>query len=980
MTTMAPPLAATQSPPAPRLAHDDADYTRLHVATVRRLTRSVRQLVRDLEHAGSDDGERVRVATAFIHRHTALLGTAYEQAHKEGMRDYWGGVSLKQRGQPMPPPSTDRVRQRLAYYAVVSCAKMAYEALTTHRKQQSFADAVTLTDCTDLVDWQDSLGARLDLQAEITWSGLNDGATDGGMADPANPYGALWWVLGVAKEHCEQCPLYAAASPYDPPWTGGGIGGNQLNATPGDGHTDCGAACKCSLTFETPSSGAQWNALYEGLASLYESDPTAFAGFVDQAMAAGVQEGEPLLPDEVPSQAVLVDGQKQALDLYRATVTAWEEWRGLWPPMPDLMGASGDFFAALPAWDFLSPKQQSLIDQALEAVLLWGAATRNFMAGTGGETFSNETFADVERGMLLYGVNRLPNGRYTYGGLGGAGSAGGGAGKGAAKGAGGGGGGGGGAPKAAKAASASKSTKAPAAPKAGAKAKAGKAAAVTKAAAAKPTKQPTVAELKKAGELRVATATTQARRAEREYRAAEKVAIAKRATNGAEINRLSNERHQAFMKEFESHGAVRDLVVEERAHANGLAGKAPASYAKMLAAKQPMEEARATHAAAAAKAEASKTHADTLENRYAAHYNLSKFGEFERMRKEHPDYNAAERQSWKDSSAADKAKYAMWRKEGTYKAARDTVAGNTGVKGKAAFEAAFEAHPTRIAAKAALAAADARLGEATGETAKYAAFRARESARSELKDAQMALAHPTWKYPLHSAPTVHAQYTHPDQFPAGTLSAARAADPSHMIDHHAGDRALAELQHAQRFDGKPDIVTEAQLNAHVKAGEVELWRGDTKPGHTDNFMMGEHHAGIGVHGSGTYTALASAGGQVVARTYAKSGTNNGLIMRMSVKSDARVIEYDHLKELAHQAGQHADRAEQTARASGDRNALAKAETLKWLTSGGSERGFSRYAVTLGYDAINVNTSRTLKGQWIILNRTALRVSHQVRGD
>src|SRR5260221_1091499 len=190
------------------------------------------------------------------------------------------------------------------------------------------------------------------------------------------------------------------------------------------------------------------------------------------------------------------------------------------------------------------------------------------------------------------------------------------------------------------------------------------------------------------------------------------------------------------------------------------------------------------------------------------------------MLREHPDLKAAQKQSLKDSSPAEKAKLAMWRKENTYKTARDTVAGNTGVKGKAAFEAAVEAHPTRIAAKAALAAADAKLGAATGETAHRAAFQAREAARNELKDAQSALAHPTWKYPLHSAPTVHAQYTHPDQFPAGTLSAARAADPSHMIDHHAGDRALAELQHAQRFDGKPDIVTEAQLNAHVKAGEV----------------------------------------------------------------------------------------------------------------------------------------------------------------
>src|SRR5258707_923481 len=136
-------LTQTQIPPPARLSHDDADYTRLHAATVRRLTRSVRLLVSDLRRAGSDDGERAHAATAFIHRHHDLLARAYEDAHTEGLRDYWGGVSLKQRGHPMPPPSIDRVKQRLAYYAVVSCAKMAHEALTVHRHQVT-ANAVTL--------------------------------------------------------------------------------------------------------------------------------------------------------------------------------------------------------------------------------------------------------------------------------------------------------------------------------------------------------------------------------------------------------------------------------------------------------------------------------------------------------------------------------------------------------------------------------------------------------------------------------------------------------------------------------------------------------------------------------------------------------------------------------------------------------------------------------------------------------------------
>jgi len=103
-------------------------------------------------------------------------------------------------------------------------------------------------------------------------------------------------------------------------------------------------------------------------------------------------------------------------------------------------------------------------------------------------------------------------------------------------------------------------------------------------------------------------------------------------------------------------------------------------------------------------------------------------------------------------------------------------------------------------------------------------------------------------------------------------------------------------------------------------------------------------------------------------------------MRMSVKKDARVIEYDHLKELAHQAVEHAQSQEKAAQARGDKAGVERARTLNWLALGNTESGNSRYAVALGYDAINVNTSRSLKGQWIILNRTALRISHQVRGE
>jgi len=124
-------------------------------------------------------------------------------------------------------------------------------------------------------------------------------------------------------------------------------------------------------------------------------------------------------------------------------------------------------------------------------------------------------------------------------------------------------------------------------------------------------------------------------------------------------------------------------------------------------------------------------------------------------------------------------------------------------------------------------------------------------------------------------------------------------------------------------------------------------------------------------------ALAAADGLGVAMGYATNrGTNSsgkGLVMRMSLKSDARTITLDHLESLARQAVARATKEEQNARSNGDKKALERADLTKWLGSG-RDNGASRFAVAMGYDAISIPQH----GQWIILNRTALRISHQVR--
>lgn len=118
----------------------------------------------------------------------------------------------------------------------------------TSRQQDT---TYTLDDGDALDQWQQSasLDNRVALQASVTWSGLQDGSIAAGANDPANPYNAVWWLLQpVRTQHCGDCVDLAVKSPYDPPWAG--AGSNQLNQTPGDGQTECGAGCHCELDYK----------------------------------------------------------------------------------------------------------------------------------------------------------------------------------------------------------------------------------------------------------------------------------------------------------------------------------------------------------------------------------------------------------------------------------------------------------------------------------------------------------------------------------------------------------------------------------------------------------------------------------------------------------------------------------------------------------------------------------------------------------
>lgn len=188
-----------------RIAEHDADFQRLYAATRRQLAASVARFVRDLRGARTD-GEESAAQSAFISRHTDLMRAAYHRAYVDGQRDFYGAVSRKP-GKWAQQPDAQRVRRALTFYAAPSIAKMAHEAVLAKRRMVTPPQPqVTLAEGDDemisLDDWLTSTSVRVDLQANLAWSGLQQGYYDGPLTDPANPYYYLYWDLEPLAQHC----------------------------------------------------------------------------------------------------------------------------------------------------------------------------------------------------------------------------------------------------------------------------------------------------------------------------------------------------------------------------------------------------------------------------------------------------------------------------------------------------------------------------------------------------------------------------------------------------------------------------------------------------------------------------------------------------------------------------------------------------------------------------------------------------------
>lgn len=291
--------------------------------------------------------------------------------------------------------------------------------------------SMSLDEGDPLDQWLSGMSVRVDLQAQLGWAGLQDGYLAAGASDNANPFWFVYWLLDPgARQHCFDCPQMAANSPYNAP----GSGGNELWQTPGDGNTECGAGCKCSLSYGPGPTGVV-SIDQERLANFLPQDMPAPAGVdVTSTGAEGADYGTgdqgmppdgntggtvqahvttspgpsgppPSTRDWLPQVTgpatlpagtdTLSDGQKAALDRFRTAADAWDAIADGLPAAPflwqmteipgavpgevtagsgalDALAAEAD---ALPYWEFLTGDQQHELHAMIDAIVDFGDAT-----------------------------------------------------------------------------------------------------------------------------------------------------------------------------------------------------------------------------------------------------------------------------------------------------------------------------------------------------------------------------------------------------------------------------------------------------------------------------------------------------------------------------------------------------------------------------------------------------------------------------
>lgn len=183
------------------------------------------------------------------------------------------------------------------------------------------------------------------------------------------------------------------------------------------------------------------------------------------------------------------------------------------------------------------------------------------------------------------------------------------------------------------------------------------------------------------------------------------------------------------------------------------------------------------------------------------------------------------------------------------------------------------------------------------------------------------------------------------------------------------DLFLKDYLNEKGFGGLPEVLTKDELDEYIHSGEIELFRGiNGYPIYCDYFREGPLFVGCGFTGNGIYAAY---GVDVYGETALQRASNYGpYILRMSLKTGARVISFDDIAQLFNKIGARIDaeidNLEQLKGSSRMiQTALKNRKNYKLMILS----DYGRFAATLDCDAIDIKANHEM----LILNRTMLRV-------
>jgi hypothetical protein len=173
----------------------------------------------------------------------------------------------------------------------------------------------------------------------------------------------------------------------------------------------------------------------------------------------------------------------------------------------------------------------------------------------------------------------------------------------------------------------------------------------------------------------------------------------------------------------------------------------------------------------------------------------------------------------------------------------------------------------------------------------------------------------------------------------------------------------------QGFDKLPKLEEKEDLDALVKEGHIEMFRGvgstlERGQVHVKDFRQGEYYPGKGVYGNGTYCA-AGRRGRSTAVSYANFNEEN--VMRMVLLKDAKVISHDDLMQKQYEEKQKFREKLRTHGVGKGPDLTSKERAMYEIIE---DEG--KLAALMGYDAIHVPHDE----YYVVLNRTALHVEKQ----